>query len=73
MFPLQALQRLLTHARAEQCNLVSMCNAMLAGLSCASSEVLWWFQHWKEVGKYILSHSLYQSFQHDVAKQQEQD
>ncbi len=45
----QALQRMVKHVEMRTSDIAERADAMLALLSCARAEVLWWFQHWGEV------------------------
>lgn len=48
----QALQRMVSHMEMRPPDFADRAEAMLAVLSCACAEVVWWFQHWGEVRQY---------------------
>ena len=53
--PLQELCRMVTVMGQRQ--MADRAEAVLAVLSSARAEVLWWFQHWEEVSTYSLQSS----------------
>ena len=46
--PGQALERMTASLSPHAAQLPGSVDAVLAALSCARAEVLWWFQHWEE-------------------------
>ena len=58
MPPKQALKQMTLHYTVHATELLDNVDAVLAALSCARAEVLWWFQHLEEASCPMSLHCL---------------